>query len=157
MLDHGDFTPIGVGLTQLAGLFHGSTAIRQFGHTATRQYGHRAINYYPLLVTCYSYPAHGWLGATSVSTELRRRDAYPVGAFFGDEPAIAPESPSFPAGANSLLAVYPTPEAGYRAPRTGHGKTRTRGMRYFGYTALRRTLLGRGYVGICNDGVGVLT
>jgi hypothetical protein len=32
-----------------------------------------------------------------------------------------------------------------------------RGMRYSGYTALRRTLLGRGYVGICDDGVGVLT
>jgi len=43
-----------VGLTQLAGLFHGSTAIRQFSSTAIGQYGIRGF-YYPLLVTRYSY------------------------------------------------------------------------------------------------------
>jgi hypothetical protein len=44
-----------VGLTRLAGLFHGGSAIRKFGHTAIRQYGSRALSYYSSPVTRHSF------------------------------------------------------------------------------------------------------
>jgi len=93
----------GIGVTQLAGAFYGSTAIRQYGSTA--------ISYYPLLVTRHSSLRYS-IGYES-GTPPVSRPSLPVSVLGTGARSLGPGTGSAPRTEHRAPGTEPNAPSGY--------------------------------------------